>query len=140
MRIMRELQALGFIFRLDGEAIHFEHRGEVKPNPNTVNPLLAELKKRKAEAASYLQREKAWGVIHQWGWAAIQSGVLGGEIILWTQDSKTVVPARWNDAVRYTIDELKELFNKNGKVTPEELRQIHQAKKLFGGTVVQSMT
>lgn len=65
------------------------------------------------------------------GWTLIYSKTLG-EPVLWLRDSNVVVPGRWRKHVAYTLAELAALRG----VTPDGLREIHAAKKVFGGTVL----
>lgn len=69
--------------------------------------------------------------IERRGWAVIYSRTLG-EPVLWLRDSNVVVPGRWRRLVGYTLEELEALKG----VTPDGLREIHAAKKVFGGTVL----
>lgn len=65
------------------------------------------------------------------GWAVIYSRTLD-EPVLWLRDSGVVVPERWRKYVAYTLAELEALRG----VTPDGLREIHAAKRVFGGRVL----
>lgn len=143
MRAIRELEKIGFRFYLSGGGIKYTFQGSTKPDPDTVKPLLAEIKAKKEEAIHYLQGEpvdprkegqKARELLKAQGWCAVKSKALGGEVVLWVKDGKVAVPARWQENVRYTMEELRALAQAP-KINEEGLRKIHQAKKLFNGTV-----
>lgn len=65
------------------------------------------------------------------GWVVIYSRTLR-EPVLWLRDSNVVVPERWRKYVAYTLEELAALAG----VTQEDLRVIHEAKRVMGGTVL----
>jgi hypothetical protein len=54
MQILRELEAMGYDITLDGNNVRLTWRGQGKPDPATVKPLLEELKRRKEEAIRWL--------------------------------------------------------------------------------------
>ena len=54
MKAIQELEALGYFFRVQGVDLAYEHFGS-PPDPDTVRPLLAEVKLSKEEAITYLQ-------------------------------------------------------------------------------------
>ncbi len=140
MEALRELEKMGYFFQLKGEQVRFKHIGESKPDPAVVRPLLEELKARKSEAIRYLQaREKVIDfateakkvreTLQRTGLAKIYSETLG-ETVYFAKDDQAA--KRAGSTVVYTIDELRLLAG----VNREDLRQIHQAKKLFGGKIV----
>ncbi|MBC7343070.1 MAG: hypothetical protein H5U02_11640 [Clostridia bacterium] len=67
------------------------------------------------------------------GWFAMRSEVLG-ETVLVAKDG--ITPPGSDMAAVYTLEELRELA-KPPRVGPQELRFLHEAKKRFGGRVVQ---
>lgn len=54
MRALTELERLGYTFTLDNNTIRYRLAG-THPDPEIVQPLLAELKAHKPEAISFLQ-------------------------------------------------------------------------------------
>jgi len=80
------------------------------------------------------EAEKAAKLLEEQGWCAVASQTLGGEVVLWVKNAKVTVPAKWQNAVRYTLAELAAL-TKPPKPGPEELRKLHEAKRLFGGEI-----
>ncbi|HSV31726.1 MAG TPA: hypothetical protein VLH40_06870 [Atribacteraceae bacterium] len=134
MQTVLELQRLGFRLWLDGTNIKYEHRGTAKPDAATIKPLVAELKANKAEAVKYLSVEDGERQLASHGWCAMASGVLGETVIL-VRDEGVLVPDRYRDAVRYTLDELTTLTT-SPKVSVEGLRWIHEVKKVFTGATV----
>lgn len=144
MQLLRQLEEIGYQAVLDGDNIRLTWRGVGKPDPAIVLPLLEELKRRKEEVRALLaawqpkpdykgEAEKAQRLLEERGWCVVWSRVLG-EPVVWVRDGKVVIPARWKDAVKYTLAEL-EALTRPPKPGPEELRRLHQAKKLFGGEI-----
>ncbi len=143
MKVVRELEKLGFSLWLDGDNIKYHFQGESKPEQATIKPLLDVLKARKPEAVRYLQGrpvdprcegKKARALLNKQGWCAVKSQALGGEIVIWANDGKVIIPARWQGNVLYSMDEIAALAA-DGGVTEEGLRRVHEAKRIFGGTV-----
>lgn len=145
MHLLRQLEKIGYQATLDGDNVRLTWRGMGKPDPAIVRPLLEELKRRKEEAIRWLvsqQQEpdyeaeaaKAAKLLRELGWCAIECRTLGGEVVIWVRSEKVAIPARWRDAVRYTLAEL-EALRKPPKPSPEDLRKLHGAKRLFGGEI-----
>ena len=59
MDVVARLREAGYWVRVEGDRIKCSWQGEGKPDPETVRPLLAELKAQKAEALETLRRESA---------------------------------------------------------------------------------
>lgn len=144
MQLLRELEELGYEVAFEGNNIRLTWRGQGKPDPATVKPLLDELKRRKEEAIRWLaprqpepdykaEAEKAQELLREQGWCVVWSRVLG-EPVVWVRDGKVAIPERWKDAVKYHLREL-EALTRPPKPGPEELRKLHQAKRLFGGEI-----
>jgi hypothetical protein len=57
-----------------------------------------------------------------------------GEPAVWVRHGKVAIPERWKGAVTYHLRELGGL-TRPPKPGPEELRKLHQAKRLFGGEI-----
>ncbi len=150
MRAVQELEKVGYVFWLDNGQIRFEYRGENKPVPSMVNPLLATLRERKQEAIAYLQgqndnvidfQEEAARVkaqLRRRGIAKIRSNTLG-EDVYFAADGVAAENVKRNNAaaVVYTLEELKAL-SKNGGLTRQELKQIHESKRIFNGKIVEN--
>lgn len=82
------------------------------------------------------EAEESANLLTARGWVIIQSAVLQ-EAVAWVRDETIDVPPQWQAATRYTEDELWEiaLLRPNG----DALAGIHQAKKVFHGTVVSPL-
>lgn len=68
------------------------------------------------------------------GWVAIKSRTLRGETVIWVTDARVAVPARFRDAIKYTLEELQHLTEAG--IKPENLRMVHEAKRLCDGEIV----
>jgi hypothetical protein len=69
------------------------------------------------------------------GWAVIDSPVLGGKILLVESDGVAGIPGRHANLPVYTLDEFKALGS-SPDVTVADLRSVHAAKVTLEGTVV----
>jgi len=65
------------------------------------------------------------------GYAVIMSAILE-DIVVFVRDDSVVVPDKWADKVRFTMDELALMIGSS----PEAVKQIHEVKRVFGGKVV----
>jgi len=65
------------------------------------------------------------------GYACIRSSIIE-DIVIFVRDDSVVVPAKWADKVRFTMDELALMIGSS----PEAVKQIHEVKRVFGGKVV----
>lgn len=72
--------------------------------------------------------------LNERGICAVKSGVLNGEVIYFARDGPAAAGAP-EKAVVYTLGELRQLVAS----PPDEagLRQLHEAKKVFGGTIFE---
>ena len=136
LELLAELDRLGVAVALAGDKIRLGAPAGVVP-PD----LLETLRRHKPELVAMLKRkdaqsegEKARNLLALQGWCAVKSHTLGGEIVVWANDGKVIIPTRWQNNVVYTVAELKAL-TADGGVTAEGLRQLHQAKKLFNGNI-----
>lgn len=68
------------------------------------------------------------------GWVAFASRLLNGEEIVFVKDERVVIPTRWRGAARYTLVEL-EALTAPPIPDPEELKQLHEAKRIFEGRI-----
>lgn len=145
MQLLRQLEEIGYQATLDGDNVRLTWRGVGKPDPAIVRPLLEELKRRKEEAIRWLtfRQQKpnyeleaalAARLLKKLGWCAVESRTLGGEVVLWVKDAGVAVPAKWRNAIRYTLVEL-EALTRPPKPGPEDLRKLHEAKRLFDGEI-----
>lgn len=64
------------------------------------------------------------------GYAGIRSSIIP-DIVVFVRDDSVVIPARWSDKARFTMDELKLMIGSS----PEAVQQIHEVKRIFGGKV-----
>lgn len=83
------------------------------------------------ENGSLAEAKKVRAALYRHGLVKIRSETLG-EVVCWARDDKEAAKAPAGTVV-YTLDELRELTR--GNPTREGLRQVHEAKKIFGGTV-----
>jgi len=65
------------------------------------------------------------------GYAGIRSSIIE-DIVVFVREDSVVVPAKWADKVKFTMDELKLMIGSS----PEAVKQIHEVKRVFGGKVV----
>lgn len=65
------------------------------------------------------------------GYACIRSSIIE-DIVIFVRDDSVVVPDKWADKVRFTMDELALMVGSS----PEAVKQIHEVKRVFGGKVV----
>jgi len=108
---------------------------------------LAEFKREPHEQAAFdkkpkdvidfeTEARKAKEALKKYGIAKIRSRALDGEIIYFAKD-KQAARRTPKGAVVYTLEELAALL---AEPVPDKdgLRQIHECKKLFGGTLLKS--
>jgi hypothetical protein len=65
------------------------------------------------------------------GYACIRSSIIE-DIVIFVRDDSVVVPDKWADKVRFTMEELGLMIGSS----PEAVKQIHEVKRVFGGKVV----
>jgi len=140
MEPLLELERIGYEATLkdDGQGISLKYKGEGKPDPDQVKPLIEEIKQRKQEAISYLMQQepghkkearKIEKLLEEKGFAKINSATLG-EVVIFARDDKAAQKAPTGYVV-YTMPEIRHLIEL--KTDPEGLRRIHEAKKVFPG-------
>lgn len=151
MFLLQRLADMGYSISLRGDDLKLTWTGEGKPDPDQVKPLFAELKERKQEALIYLRSQqeqpqqaqvldfqaeatKVKAHLQRHGIVEIRSATLG-EDVFFAVDDKAAAKAP-KKAVIYTLDELRELVR--GPLTQDDLKQVHAAKKVFNGRVVQN--
>lgn len=151
MLLLQQLKEAGYIISLQGDDLKLTWTGDGKPDPDQVKPLFAELKERKQEALIYLRSQqeqpqqaqvidfqveatKVRDYLRRHGIVEIRSATLG-EDVFFAVDDKAAAKAP-KKAVIYTLDELRELVR--GPLTQDDLKQIHTAKKIFYGRIVQN--
>lgn len=165
MQAVMQLERLVFRFTIAGQKLSYQYAGEGQLDPAKVRPLLVELKSQQA-GGNYLcsakehssnkagtKDEDFWKktrrkkpvpldqvelikkLLRENGLVLIKSRFLDGEVIYFRpgQASGQKTPA---DAVVYTLEELRVLVDNPPNLA--ELRQIHEAKRQFNGTVVHS--
>lgn len=67
------------------------------------------------------------------GYACIRSSIIE-DIVIFVRDDSVVVPDKWADKVRFTMDELALMVGSS----PEAVKQIYEVKRVFGGKVVSA--
>ncbi|HEY8415947.1 MAG TPA: hypothetical protein VIK99_09265 [Thermaerobacter sp.] len=82
---------------------------------------------RRIKSAAEAQRELA-----QRGWTALWSHVLGETVLIVRDENVPLPDSLRRRYVRYTLREIQLLRG----VTPEGLRELHAAKRVFGGEVM----
>jgi len=112
------------------EATKLASRGQQERAPEAERPKPA---KPQPEPDYRAEAEKAQRLLREQGWCVVWSRVLG-EPVVWVRDAKVVIPARWQNAVKYTLAEL-EALTRPPKPDPEGLRKLHEAKRVFGGEI-----
>jgi hypothetical protein len=65
------------------------------------------------------------------GYACIRSSIIE-DIVIFVRDDSVVVPDKWADKVRFTMDELALMIGSS----PEAVKQIYEVKRVLGGKVV----
>lgn len=139
--IVKSLQEFGFALKVQNGKIAVSFPG--KDPPATAAPLLEKLRQYKSEVIEYLQNKqsidfaveatKVRAHLQRHGLAKIRSDTLGEDVFFVIDDEAAEKLPR--GATVYTLDELRELIR--GPLTGENLRQIHQVKKVFNGKVIK---
>jgi len=65
------------------------------------------------------------------GYAGIKSPIID-DVIVFVRDDSIIAPTKWQDKVRFTMDELILMIGSS----PDAAKQIYDIKQIFGGTVV----
>ena len=65
------------------------------------------------------------------GYAGIRSSFIE-DIVIFVRDDLVIVPGKWADKVRFTMDELALMIGSS----PEAVKQIYEVKRVFGGKVM----
>ncbi len=120
------LRDLGFAIELDGDIVSWRWKGTGSPDPDTLKPLLEELKAKKSAVLEILRQEETdRSDVHH-----IHSRILDAEV--W------IVPDGWTGELVgpvYADAEIRELNRQ--AVTAEELSLIHSAKVELDGKVMR---
>lgn len=77
------------------------------------------------------QADRLQHLLDTQGYAGIRSSIIE-DIVVFVRDDSIVVPAKWSDKVRFTMDELSLMIGSS----PQAVKQIHEVKRVFGGKVV----
>lgn len=105
------------------------------PIRRTDNTDAGQVKRELAEVIDFAsEAAKVKAALSNQGIAAIKSGTLG-EVVYWARDETEAAKAPLG-AVVYILSELQELSR--GDPTRNNLKQIHAAKKIFGGRVFKN--
>lgn len=128
--LLIKLEEVGCQVSLDGDTLRV--RGQLTDDLRQAirqhKPALVTLLRERARMEA--QARKAVKLLQERGWVAVKSRALGGEVVIW-HNGKVAIPDKWQNAVTYTLDELRVLVdNPPGR---EELKAMHEAKKVFAG-------
>lgn len=91
------------------------------------------IRKARSEREGETTVEEAVRLIGEMGYLVVRSKTLGGEVVIWVKDERVAIPERWRNAVTYTLEELRRIAER--RVPSEELRKLHEAKRLFEGRI-----
>ncbi len=150
MLILQQLREAGYIVDLQSEEIKLTWNGAGKPDPGQVKPLLVELKEHKQEAIAYLRAQhsnvidfhkevtRVKAQLRRTGIVRIRSKTLREDVYFAAEEMAADKIKQSNvGAVVYFLSELKELA-RGGNMTHDDLRRIHEAKRVFNGKIVES--
>lgn len=127
--LLAELERRNVKLTLAGNKLRLEAPAGV------LTPELKEtVRRQKPTLIALLEVQEAKRLLETQGWVVIHSKTLG-ETVLWCRDEKVIIPARWRDAVKYTLRELQTLTG-NPSLNAEGLKRIHKAKKEFDGKIL----
>jgi len=134
--LLQTIEQRGATLRVVGDRL------AVRPKSALTDELRAAIRRHREELVARLKPEPTWrdctpeeareelARYKREGWIAIYSAVLGEPIILARdEEAAKAAPAGF---VTYTEAEVALLLT----ATPDELRQVHEAKRHFGGRVV----
>ncbi|MFY9139529.1 MAG: hypothetical protein WAO30_02030 [Thermacetogeniaceae bacterium] len=126
--LLDKLEKLNVKFTINGDKLRLEApKGVLTPE------MKGAVRKQKRALITLLEAQEARELLEKQGWVAVDSKVLG-ETVLWLKDDNVVYPSRLHNLVKYTLHELK-LLTSNPDLTPEGLRRLHKAKKIFQGKI-----
>jgi len=126
--LLDKLRQLNVKVTLNGDKLRLDApKGVLTPE------LKEAVSQQKPALIALLEAEEARRLLETQGWVAVRSKVLG-ETILWLKHENVVYPSRLHNLVKYTLHELK-LLTSNPDLTPEGLRRLHKAKKIFQGKI-----
>jgi len=77
VRALEELEAIGYSIWLDGQRIRLKYRGEGRPDPSRIEPLIEDLRRHKAEVLQIL-RDRETSRIFKEALAQISSNWIPG--------------------------------------------------------------
>ena len=151
--LLNQLTRAGYKITVKSDELLLTYTGEGQPDADQVQPLIDELKEKKAEAIEFIKRrrqpqkktapadpiylvettaENIKQQLDENGLALLHSKTLNDLVII-AADAAAARKAPPNATV-YTMQELKTIID--GSPTKEDLRQLHQEKKRFKGTFV----
>ncbi|HBO83448.1 MAG TPA: hypothetical protein DD641_00330 [Deltaproteobacteria bacterium] len=143
MKLLNELKALGYNVILEGDRIRASYTLPGVPPVDRVKPLLDELREHKEDIIRYLKEDiqailsmplsqfKKSGLL-----CRVRCQHLGGEEVFIASTEKEAAVGISEGLIVYLADELVELVKR--KPSPDVMLQIHQAKKILHGTLIQS--
>lgn len=126
MKIIRELEAIGYKVFTKNNKLFYEYKGKGEPNAETAIPLLKKLKGHKVEAISYLKFAQSNVAVK------IHSNLLNEDI--WFISDEKMRELLDDDLVVYLPGEIKHLSTI--KESPEHVKKIHDCKKIFPGSQI----
>ena len=126
--LLDKLERLNVKVTINGDKLRLEAPAGV------LTPELKEaVSQQKPALIALLEAQEARRLLETQGWVAVRSKVLG-ETILWLKYVNVVYPSRLHNLTKYTLREL-EILTSNSDLTPEGLRRLHKAKKIFQGKI-----
>lgn len=114
-----------------------ERTGEAAPPPASLSQKSAalgsgdEINERNEESPAPSTASRVRHLLATRGWVAIESGTLGGEVVLLLRDDTIQAPPRRAGHVAYTLAELAQVQG----MSPAQLREVHEVKRIFDGWV-----
>lgn len=149
--LLNKLTRAGYKITVKSDELLLTYTGDGQPDADLVQPLIDELKQRKAEAIEFIKNcrqkkpapadpislvettaENIKQQLDENGLALLRSKTLNDLVII-AADAAAARKAPPNATV-YTMEEVKTILD--GNPTEEDLRQLHQEKKRFKGTFV----
>jgi len=135
MLVIKKLRAAGYQINLErGKQIKLTWVGNIKPDPQKINPLLKDLKVRKEEAVKYLRSLKTSARPRE-SLLKVKTKALNDETVYFARDKKAAKKAP-PSAIVYTLEELSELvrFGPDREI----LKNINEVKKILKGEIINS--
>jgi hypothetical protein len=143
--LVSKLNSVGYTLYHQEGKIRLRYTLNGDPDPAQITPLLDELKQHKAEVMEFLKNQDATPCLQVEKIEAmplnefaktnlalkVNSSILG-EPVYFAPNDHVAEKIKGDGFVTYTAKELEYLAEKG--LTPEELREIHETKKIFPGS------